>query len=341
MAGNRNGFHIHCLALGIAMSSCCGVPVLAAPAGSPSQLDLLRLQQQQAAYWQNGSANNQNYGVVTSTIERIESTLNNAQKTLSDSDYYEFQNKLYTLKQNASLELSRGSDASSQVSPAQSLESDLSNRIRESSQQTGGKKSTLENLAIRLEATLNSKAERLSADDLDILRRELADFKARSALPAAYSDELQFNKLIREGNELELAIRNKSMFTIGHGHLTFTKDENVDSKNKLEVKKEEPLPSTSPPGQKPGTQIREPKKPPVPIHKLIDIIENELMEFHDKRQLGSFDIDSFSEKLLGIKRNLQVMMGKTGRLSFRQESVVREELETLRQEISDRVLGKN
>ncbi len=345
MSGNRNSFHIHFVAFATALSFGLDHPTFGAPAGNPSQLDLLR-QQQMYANWQNSTNTSQHYGVVTSNIERIENAINNAQKNLSDTDYYDFQSRLYRLKQDASLELSRGADGSTQLGPAQSLETEITNRIREAAPVAGTKKNTLEAFAIRLESILNSKAERLSSDVLDLFRSQLSEFKTKIAQPSAYSDEMQFNNLMREGTELESSIRNRSMFGIGRGHLTFTRDEEPkksedkdSSAQQSETKTTTTTTTTT--STSSATPARGPKKPPVPLHKLIEQIENELMEFHDKRQLGSFDIDSFSGKLLGIKRNLQVMMSKNGRLSIRQEAVVREELESLHQEITDRVLGKN
>lgn len=324
------------------MSSFLARPVASAPTPPPDYIrQQLYWQQQQQQH--NVASLSQNYGVVTGTIERLENAINSAQKNLSDSDYYELQNRLYKLKQDASLELSRGADASSQVGPAQSLESEIANRIRESSAQYGNKKSMLENLSVRVEAVLNTKSERLAPEVLDSYRSQLADFKSRCAAALASSDEAQINKLMGEGNELESSIRSRAMFGMGRGHLTFTREE--EPKAKSEDKKDESSAShiteTKSTSATASAPIKGPKKPPVPIHKLIEQIENELMEFHDKHQLGSFDIDSFSEKLLGIKRNVQVMMGKTGRLSLRQEAVIREELESLHQEITDRVLGKN
>jgi hypothetical protein len=309
--------------------------------------------------WQSSSSGSQNFGAASSLIHRIEDLLSNSQKSLSNSDYFDFQSRLYTLKHSASLELSRGADASTVIGPLQSLENEIQGRTKEFNQMASTKRTQLEASLTRLEALLKSKSEELSQQDWSLFFNKLADLRSRANQNTFAADEILEGMYV-ESRELESKIMDKVMFAPHRGSLTFTRDDdksksenksnaansslnsgngnagasNVNSRN---VKDGEPNNSLN----KPTAQTaRTPKKPPVPIPKLMEHIENQLIDFHEKHQIGSFDMDSFTERLLAQKRNLHVMMSKTGRISARQEIVIRQELEQLEEDLTSRVSGK-
>ncbi len=62
---------------------------------------------------------------------------------------------------------------------------------------------------------------------------------------------------------------------------------------------------------------------------------------HEAEQLGTFDIDVFSERILKLKFNTRKMAAKTGKLSKRQEDWLRLELGKLNEEISERTHSSN
>ncbi len=74
-----------------------------------------------------------------------------------------------------------------------------------------------------------------------------------------------------------------------------------------------------------------------PVDKIMYSIEDRLINLHDHQTIGSFDIDSFTQRLLQIKRNYAAMTEKRSGLSPRQEIVLRTELAGLQKDISGRL----
>jgi len=307
--------------------------------------------------WQsNSSSGSQNFGAASSLIRRIEDLLSNSQKSLSNSDYFDFQSRLYSLKHSASLELSRGADASTVIQPLQSLENEIQGRTKEFNQMASANRTQLESSLTRLETLLKSKSEELSQQDWSVFFNKLADLRTRATQNAFASDEV-LDRMYVESRELESKIMDKVMFAPHRGSLTFTREDD-SAKSKDEGKSSSGSASGSSASgnsggnsgrnaeatnalNKPTPQaVRTAKKPQVPIPKLMEHIENQLIDFHEKHQIGSFDMDSFTERLLAQKRNLHVMMSKTGRISARQEAVLRQDLEQLEEDLTSRVSGK-
>ncbi len=85
------------------------------------------------------------------------------------------------------------------------------------------------------------------------------------------------------------------------------------------------------------TEIRvEPRRPKPSVVSLMHATENRLIDLHDHGRIGSFDMDKFSERLLGIKKNYSVMISSRAILSPRQEGILRSEMNGLDKDISDR-----
>jgi hypothetical protein len=282
--------------------------------------------------WQSSSSN-QNFGVVSAIIHRIEDLLSNAQRTLNNNDFFDFQNRLYNLKQAASLEITRGADGSAFTQPLQSLEAEINSKLHDNGQANTSRKTQLELSIVRLESLLKSKSDDLTQEDWSAFLNKLTDLKARCVQNSKIMDKVIFSPhkgsltFTRDDESIEKA-RNDSRPQQGSGSVTAPAADSGNTSN------------TSAKLEKTTAVIRAPKKPPVPIPKLMERIENELIDFHEKHQIGSFDMDSFTERLLAQKRNLHVMMSKTGRISARQEAVIRQELEQLQDDLTERVSGK-
>ncbi len=76
---------------------------------------------------------------------------------------------------------------------------------------------------------------------------------------------------------------------------------------------------------------------PVPVVKLMYSIEERLIWLHDHDEIGSFDIDEFTKRLLEIKKNYATMIEKTSSLSPNQDYALRVELAGLAKEIRSRI----
>lgn len=85
------------------------------------------------------------------------------------------------------------------------------------------------------------------------------------------------------------------------------------------------------------TELRvEPRRPKASVVSLMHATEDKLIDLHDHGRIGSFDMDKFSERLLGIKKNYFVMISSRPILSARQEEILRSEMRGLEKDISDR-----
>ncbi len=75
----------------------------------------------------------------------------------------------------------------------------------------------------------------------------------------------------------------------------------------------------------------------VPVPSLMNSTEDRLLRLHDHNEIGTFDIDEFSQRLLQIKRNYATMIEKKSRLSPSQDTEIRAELSGLNKEICSRI----
>jgi len=78
------------------------------------------------------------------------------------------------------------------------------------------------------------------------------------------------------------------------------------------------------------------QKPNIKLSDLFFHLEDQLIRLHDSNRIGSLDIDKFSEALLTIKRNYDVMRKQSGQISSRQENILKTELKHLDDEIACR-----
>lgn len=305
---------------------------------------------------ENTSQNN-DYGAVTGQLQKIDDALQ-SQTTLSNTEYLSFRERWRSLCKSASYELSRGADASAMINPVESLDQELANRIREASQQNGSRKSRLEQELSRVELVYANRKRELKVEDSDHFSEMLASLRNRVEQKLSNLDDQTAEKFMREAHDIEAEIIDNILFKKNR-HSNSSEQETSLFPKKEERSISTPMSnstdrttngasekaSTSKDGSeqsiKPTSMKRPVKKALMPIPKIIERIENELMDYHDKKQIGSFDMDSFTDRLLKAKRNLHVMLSKTGRISARQEYVIRGDLEQLREDITNRVIGKD
>lgn len=313
--------------------------------------------------WQKSTASSSNdYGAVSSHIKRLEDNLSLGQKDLSSTEFYDLQSRIYSLKQGALLDLSKGGDASEYVQPAQSLEAELARRVKESAQHFVPKATQAGYLLTQLESSFAKRKDELIEEDAKRFQTALSELNNRIARSASSDETMEH--LMHEIRELENKMTDRFIFGPKRYSLRATKTEEPLSETRTlpggsgANPSEAADPAANAPANAapvaaaltnlttvltpaPGQSLKKNAKPYKPISKLIEEIENSLMNFHDKKQIGSFDMDAFTERLLAQKRNLKVMMSRTGRVSLRQEHALRAELEKLQDELHDRVLGND
>lgn len=300
-----------------------------------------------------------NYGLASGTLQRIDDLLNASGSTISKPEYYDFQSRLYSLRQSALLELSRGEDASTVNQAALKLETEIQSVIKGL-----GKRAQLETAVRRLEEEFKGRESSFNVEDkIDILGR-VETIKNETNKDFLALSDAQIDNILARIRQLQLEMVDKVLFKNrknnsistdrDFGDKVHLRDELSKSDSRVrrpETEKTVHTNSTaaSPPGKESAAHSLSPasihhaKKPAPapPIHKIMERIENELLEYHEKNQIGSFDMDSFTSRLLAQKKNLHVMMSKTGRISLRQETLIRSELEKLQEDISNRILGKD
>jgi hypothetical protein len=287
-----------------------------------------------------GPKDYKDYGAAGGLIGRIEALLSNSQHTLKENDCREFQGQFETLKQSVTNELSRGASGQAIVQPLQSLESQIHQRLHDAVDLQESMARQFEVCFFRVETLLKLRGKELSPDNAQNFQTKLADLKMQSA-QASLSLEA-FEKLTRAAADLELQLRDMVMRTPYKGSLVYTRgDDNgagkLPDRPPLEVQGTDRDRQSSRPPLRNANVVQVPRKLSISIPVLIQQIENRLIDFHDRHQIGSFDMDSFTERLLAQKVNLHVMMSKTGRISARQEVIVRSELEQLFTDLMERV----
>lgn len=282
----------------------------------------------------------QSYGQITDTITKIEDILKNGSHNLSDTEQSDYQSRLERLKTDARIDISSGADAECLIAPAASLQNDLASRLKDNASLLASEKRQIDAELVKLEALLAGRASNLTAEHHAELKQSLADLEARANGKLSVADG-GAAALMHDVHQLHMEIISKSWIRLASPKSDSQKSDNL--KNATEPQKQElhrghieesaviqPTPLTAQPL---------PRKPMISIPKQMERVENELMTLHEKGQLGTFDMDLYTSKLLAIKKNWNVMIQKSGVLSPRQEYTLRQELEHLNRTISDHILN--
>ncbi len=74
----------------------------------------------------------------------------------------------------------------------------------------------------------------------------------------------------------------------------------------------------------------------IPLLTLFQTVEEKIIRMHEYDEIGTFDIDEFSQELLAIKRNYSAMIERCRNLLPEQDSEVRTQLIALDKELSRR-----
>ena len=292
----------------------------------------------------------QSYGEISDTVQKIEDMLNNGAQNLSETEYQDYRSRLERLKADARIDISGGANASALYSPAKSLHEDLALRLRENANHASSDKKQIEAEISKIETLFKERSENLSTEEQAGLRNSIEELKTR------VSGKLQIEggaaSLMHDAHQLHMEIVSKSWTKLGSRNKDTRKDASLgfgrDSERQM-LNSEPPTPEVhrgrieesaaslmpTVPVVAPHTVL--PRKPLISIPKQMQLVETELIEAHERGRLGTFDMDLFTSKLLAIKKNWNVMIQKAGVLSRRQEGILRQELEHLHQNISDRL----
>ncbi len=309
----------------------------------------------------------QGYGEISDTIQKIEDTLSNGAHNLSDTEYQDYQSRLERLKTDAKIDISGGGDASSIIAPAASLHNDLSSRLRDNSSLIASEKKQIERELVKVDELLSERSSNLTGDQHSELKQVIADLKTRAsgkltadgAVAALLHDVHQVYMEIISKSWVKLGSSKKGLGDSNEGNSSGAASTASDSGTAASKNEATASPQANPSSEVHRGHVEEstqvvpttapnaaaapkrtlPRKPMISIPKQMELVENELITLHDRGRLGTFDMDLFTSKLLAIKKNWNVMVQKTGALSFRQESTLRLELEHLNQSISDRING--
>ncbi|MBX9569987.1 MAG: hypothetical protein K2X77_13900 [Candidatus Obscuribacterales bacterium] len=286
----------------------------------------------------------QSYGQISDTIQKIEDSLNNGSHNLSDTEYQDFVSRVERLKVDAKIDISGGADASSLIGPANSLYGDLALRLGDNANLAALAKRQIDSEIAKLETLLGDRSANLSTEQHRALKQSISELTNRANGKLPYDGGAA--ALLHDVHQLYMEILSKSWTKLGSSKenkelpLGSDSTKNADTAaapakeiHRGHVEESAPLPPVTTP------KIPLPRKPMISIPKQMELVENELITLHEKGQLGTFDMDLFTSKLLAIKKNWNVMIQKSGVLSHRQESTLRQELQHLNQSISDRING--
>lgn len=300
----------------------------------------------------------QGYGEISDTIQKIEDTLNNGSHNLSETEYLDYQSRLERLKGDARIDISGGGDASCLVAPAASLHNDLSLRLRDNASLIASEKKQIDRELVKVDELLAERSSNLTTDQHSEFKQVIADLKTRAN--GKLTGEGVIAALLHDVHQVYMEIISKSWVKLGSSNKTLGDLNDTTSSGAASAaahsgntasaagraqaapevhrgRVEESAQILPNPAAVPKRPL--PRKPMISIPKQMELVENELITLHERGRLGTFDMDLFTSKLLTIKKNWNVMVQKTGALSFRQEATLRLELEHLNQSISDRING--
>lgn len=341
-----------------------GLGLWSSPAGAQKGLtaaDAWRLQQARAAaannyYKYSGSGHGaySQYGTLSNSVERVDKSIGDNSKYLSEYDFYEFSNRLNTLKQQVGSNVSRGLNTDNYQPGLQSLEDEFTRKVNDSKDNLASAKKRVNQAITELEDAFSSSKSKLEASDLRDLDAKISDLKSRST-DEALLESLGSNAsdLIGEARHLEntVSLRAADEPTILNGLIRRNQETPNKDKESISPAVSEPEPSAAEKLLRPsGSPVKEPvltppstskyrpkPPPPPPLAKVFEGIENTLLDLRAVGGLGTFDMDRYTERLLRVKLNQQKMLSKNGRLSVYQEQLLREELAGIKYDINQRM----
>ncbi|MBY0547934.1 MAG: hypothetical protein K2W95_11620 [Candidatus Obscuribacterales bacterium] len=319
---------------------------------SQSPTDYWRsVQAQQAADYyryarkqQNTSGYNQ-YGHFGPAFERIDGMLAQNRQHFTDYEINDVSSRIYGLKQRIASSVAQGFQTHQFQDDVSSLEAEISRKVSDSLANISSVEQHLHDTLSRVEQLFSAHRNKMPDSDYEELENRIRRLRDRSTRETLVTNGVGSNNdsadFADEARKIESAIIGKSLL-----HRPEPQDSNNDAEAQTNAKAEKapPQKEASSPVHSGGlssyrlepTPTRQPLPPTPSLAAVFDKTENRLLNLHEAEQLGTFDIDIFSERVLKLKLNTKKMAAKTGKLSKRQEDWLRVELDKLNEEISER-----
>lgn len=339
----------------------------AAPAlcqlGSPTPTDYWRMYQaHQAAsdYYryarkQQQTSGYSQYGHYGPNFERIDNVLAKNQQHFTDYDIADLSNRITSLKQRISSCVAQGFDTRPYQDDMANLEAEVNRKVDDSLLTINTIESHLNETLDRVEQLISANKSKMAESDYEELENRIKRLRNRSTRDQLVSHGVGSHNyksdFAEEASKIESAIIGKSLF---HRSAESNRVEPASASFSGDGRK--PI-SASPTSNDPGVEPKESRSfhtggltsyritpgqprqpaPPVPtLAKVFENTENRLLDLHEAERLGTFDIDIFTERMLKLKYNCKKLVGKTGKLSPRQEAWIRAEMDKLNEDISER-----
>lgn len=329
--------------------------------GRASSTDCFRLHHARAAhnsyfrYASPGKGAYGHFGGFSGQFERIDKAFGAHGRSLNEFDYYELSGRIHGLKQQVSSAVARGDDPGYLESNVQALEDDLASRVQDCKSEAERAKMQVLDAVAKLEAQLDRSVPSLSGIDRRYFESQVQSLReaAESQTLEERSGSLNF-QLVWQASQLSSAIASRAEEPVLlRGCLQQSEDQRQSGTTPGEAKamtppgapggeRQAPEPALAFPRNLRGGAVipyRKPAAPP-PLPVAFEKVENLLMNLHECGRLGSFDMDSFTGRMLRLKLSQEKMIEKTGQLSRRQEALIRGELALIAGDVADQA-GSN
>lgn len=283
-------------------------------------------------------------------FERIDAILDQKRQHFTDYEINDISSRVYSLKQRIASTVSQGFDTHAFQDDVSGLEAEVGRKVSDSLINIGSVEQHLNETLSRVEQLFLAHKNKMPDSDYEELENRIGRLRDRSARETLVNHGVGSNnysaEFADEARKIESAIIGKSLLhrpdTPVNNNVapqTGAKLDNVGASPGTSAPKE-----TSVPVHSGGltsyrlqpTPTRQPSPPTPSLAAVFEKTENRLLNLHEAEQLGTFDIDVFSERILKLKFNTRKMAAKTGKLSKRQEDWLRVELEKFNEEISER-----
>ena len=274
------------------------------------------------------------YGLASSRVKRLDSSMKDAQQVLTNTEFSYFQNKYSALKEKVSADVGQGMSGQGYFDSMKLLENELSNSMETARQNYGQNKQKLDQSMSHLRAVFAERSSQMSREDQEDVSEMIEDLQSRARGIASNADTAnRMSSLAEEAANMETTIIGKTMFNSG--------------------RRPDPLPP--PVGSRNGAhsiEQSEEKKPqeiwwtrsgmklgPMPVehkaslYQIMTELEQKMKQLSDRGILGSMDKDQFDRRLNQQKMIIAGTPG--GKISQTQEEVIRKDLEDMSNELKE------
>ena len=289
------------------------------------------------------------YGKYASTFQKVDSVVDKNRQHFTEYDTNDLATRISALKQRISSAVTQGFDALEFQDDMANLEAEVARKIEDSLTNIGTTEQQLSETLNRLQQLYMSHKDKMAVFDYQELENRINKLREKATrehlVSSGANNSAYTADLTDEARKIEMAIIEKSLLHKADFDTAPTPTKASAANTSVDIlptATEPPQPSLLHTGSVSSdrlvpTPVRQAPDSPAPtLAKTFEKTENRLLDLHEAKRLGTFDIDAFSKRMLQLKHSCKKMAAKTGKLSKKQEAWLRLELEKINQDILER-----